>query len=681
MKLPSIVYFLVLFYSAANGQTFSGSGGPITDDGNPNYFVLNVTGLSPATLTNSHGLVELCFNITHTWDSDVHAELIAPDGTVVELFNGVGGDGDDFQNTCLNDNSATPISSGSAPFSGTFQPASMLGNVNNGSDGNGDWTLKITDTYPFADAGTLLDCELRFDSSATGQFSLDSTHLPIFIINTNGQTIEDEPKILVNLKVINYGPLQYNQPNDFPNEYNGNIGIELRGQSSMGFPKKSYGIETRDINGMDMDVSLLGLPPEEDWILHAPYSDKSLLRNALAMELGNSMGHYNSNTRFIELIMNGEYMGVYVLMEKIKKDNNRVALSTLTTADTIGDELTGGYLFRIDKGNDPGWYSNYDIYSLPGTKIRFQYIYPKGDDILPSQASYIQSYVDSFENALASSDLHDDYGNRYDAFIDLESFADYFILKELAKDVDAYRISSYFHKDKNSNGGKLKASPYWDFNLAFHNADYCNGDDFTGWMYDIHCDDGNPFWWNKMLNDSVFTNILACRWTELRSSIFESSLLQSKVDSMANILDQAQQRNFQRWPIWGTWVWPNPWPLSNSYTEEIARIKDWMTNRTSWMDVSLNDTCIAVPPTSTNYTATFPLKVYPNPVVNKLYISGDINQAKIQLYQYNGQSVLMKSILNRPEQTIDFSKLAKGMYILEISGNNKTTYFSKIIFN
>jgi hypothetical protein len=150
------VYFFLLLTCKAYSQTFIGSGGAITDDGNPNNFIINVSGLTPATLSNSHGLIELCFNITHTWDSDVHAELISPDGTVVELFNGVGGDGNDFQNTCLNDNSATPISSGSAPFSGTFQPASMLGNVNNGSDGNGAWTLRITDTYPFADAGTLI---------------------------------------------------------------------------------------------------------------------------------------------------------------------------------------------------------------------------------------------------------------------------------------------------------------------------------------------------------------------------------------------------------------------------------------------------------------------------------------------------------------------------------------------
>jgi hypothetical protein len=183
--------------------------------------------------------------------------------------------------------------------------------------------------------------------------------LPIIIINTNGTSIPDEPKVSADMGIIdNFSGV--NNVTDTWNGYSGKIGIEIRGSSSQMFPKKQYGVELQDINGNDLKASLLGLPPEEDWILFAPYNDKSLIRDALAYNLGRKMGRYASRSRFCELVLNGQYEGVYVLLEKIKRDSHRVDISDLDPDENSGDDLTGGYILKIDKttGNgDAGWSS------------------------------------------------------------------------------------------------------------------------------------------------------------------------------------------------------------------------------------------------------------------------------------------------------------------------------------
>src|SRR5688572_1076543 len=153
-----------------------------------------------------------------------------------------------------------------------------------------------------------------------GQESFTSSNLPIVVINTNGQTIVDDPKIVADMGIIHNAPGVRNHITDPFNNYNGKIGIEIRGSSSQMFPKKQYGIELADVNGDGVEASLLDLPAEEDWILFAPYNDKSLMRDVLAYKLGRDQGRYAPRTKYCELVLNGEYMGIYVLIEKIKRD-------------------------------------------------------------------------------------------------------------------------------------------------------------------------------------------------------------------------------------------------------------------------------------------------------------------------------------------------------------------------
>lgn len=238
---------------------------------------------------------------------------------------------------------------------------------------------------------------------------LDSSNLPICIIDTRGKTIANEPKILAHMKIIFNGPGKMNFVKDKKYNYNNFIAIEVRGNSSQSYPQKQYGIELRDsISGDDLDTSLIDMPQEEDWVLYAPYNDISMMRNVLTYHLWNEMGHWGPRTRFCELILNNEYVGIYILTESIKRDQNRVDVAKLNPEDISGQELTGGYIMKIDKRNSPTDLSFVSkIKSTTNQDITWLYHYPDAKDIKPAQQNYIRNYIDTVEQLIASPGFAD----------------------------------------------------------------------------------------------------------------------------------------------------------------------------------------------------------------------------------------------------------------------------------
>ncbi|MEL0009832.1 MAG: CotH kinase family protein, partial [Flammeovirgaceae bacterium] len=222
--------------------------------------------------------------------------------------------------------------------------------------------------------------------------------------------------------------------------YEGIIGIEIRGESSQYFDKKSYGFETWDKGYNDLDVALIGFPEEEDWILYGPFSDKSLIRNKLIYELSNEMGRYTTKTEFVELTINYEYKGLYIFMEKLKRDKNRINISKLENEDLDNESISGGYIIKIDKSDmQDGSYTEYnsfqsqfDVFGNENGEIRvnFNYEYPKPGEIHANQKNYIKNYFYEFESSLAS-DKFKDPNNGFRKYIDEDSFIDFFILNEL----------------------------------------------------------------------------------------------------------------------------------------------------------------------------------------------------------------------------------------------------------
>ena len=414
-----------------------------------------------------------------------------------------------------------------------------------------------------------------------------------FIIDTKSKTIIDEPKIPATLIITD----------STDTLYNGHIGIELRGSTSqIFFDKKSYGVETWDQNGNDIDIALAGFPAEEDWIFHGPFSDKSLIRNALIYDLSNKIGQYASRTRFFEMKLNGEFQGTYLLMEKIKRDKNRVDIEKLESNDNDPNLISGGYIIKIDKTTGEStshgdynekisFYSKYDPNGEEGKdkKIFFLYDVPSPEKISKEQKIYIQSYINSFEEALLSNDFSDPKTG-YRQFIDVDSFVDFFLLNELSHNPDAYRLSTYMHKKRN---GKLKMGPIWDFNIAFGNVNYCKGEDVNNWIfkYNDYCPDDFwlvPFWWSKLLNDPYFANKVKSRWQELRQNELSDKLIFGKIDLLISELEtsDAIKKNFERWPILGQWIWPNSY-VGTTYESEINYLKNWLSQRLTWMDSNI----------------------------------------------------------------------------------------------
>lgn len=604
--------------AAVLAQTFTGGGGAIQDFQTLNV-PISVSGLPLVINASDFGVERVCFNLTHTWDADLTVSLVAPDGTIVTLISNLGGSGDNMQNTCFSADAATPVSAAAAPFSGEFKPMGELGAVNNGQNPNGIWYLRVYDGGN-QDQGAVQNCSLQFGNNPAAPFFTESD-LPIIVINTYGQEIPDEPKIDARMGIIYNGPGAINHMGDPFNNYNNNIGIEQRGSTSGDFPQKSYGFKTRDVNETSHDTVLLNMPPEKDWILYAAYNDKSCMRNVLSYDIANKTGHYATRTRFCELVLNGQYQGIYVLMEKIKRDQERVDIATLNTVDISGDQLTGGYIIKIDRTDGPGTYWTSPHQTSSGQDVHFVYVEPKAEDIVPQQSSYIQYYMDSVESALLGPGFTDPLTG-YRNFIDEASFIDYFILNEASRNVDGYRLSTFLYKDKYSNGGKLHAGPAWDYNLAWRNANYCQGESFQGWAYRFnnYCssDYTVPFWWDRLMEDPQFRRNLKCRWIELRSRFLHLDSINAFIDANAGLLQQAQQRHFERWPILGTYIWPNPDPLATTFTEEITGMKEWIADRFAWIDANLPGICdlsVSVP------GETMPAEVWPNPFDNELHVT------------------------------------------------------------
>ncbi len=415
--------------------------------------------------------------------------------------------------------------------------------------------------------------------------------LPLFSINTNGSAIVDEPKIVADITILEADIVSFT----------GQIGIEIRGASSQMFPKKSYGLETRDENNEDLNVSILDMPEEEDWILYAPYSDKSLIRNILIYDLSRDMNRYASRSRFVELNINDTFQGVYVFMEKLKRDGNRIDINKLKEDENTGEDLTGGYILKIDKTagsnlgegyNDQNSFTSQ--YNPPnatiGQEINFLYEEPDAEDITAEQKNYISNYMAEFEDALASDDFTDPILG-YRAYIDVDSFLDFFLLNELSNNVDGYRLSTFMYKDKND---KLKLGPIWDFNLAFGNADYCSGGETNVWAYKFNerCPEDFwqvPFWWSRLLQDPEFVSQLKDRWNTLRSGVLSNGSIDSKVDDYVATLNKAGsiESNFDTWNVLGVYVWPNKF-IGSSHEDEIGYLKNWTNDRLSWLDGAIN---------------------------------------------------------------------------------------------
>jgi len=517
--------------------------------------------------------------------------------------------------------------------------------------------------------------------------TLTSSNLPILKITTS-VAIPDEPKVNGNLEIIYNGPGERNNRSGDPIHLTHKIGIEIRGQSSQWFDKKGYGFEFRDSANDDVDTSFINMPSESDFVLHGPYSDKSLVRNALAYYLAGSIMDYAPRTEMVEVIINNEYVGIYLLTEKIKRNKNRVDINKLKSDELTGDDLTGGYIFKSDKvsAGDSYWYSKYNAIEGINEKPWFAIHYPKASDIRDVQFNYIKNHFDHFEDVMNSSSF-ESASTGYPSLIDVQSFVDFFFINELSRNVDGYRISTYFHKDKDSNGGKIKAGPVWDFNLGFGNADYCNGWMTSGWAYNFNSvcpQDGFriPFWWNKMIASETFKKRTRDRWDDLRSAQLSTDRILEVYDSLTNLLQEAQVRNFQKFDVIGQYTWPN-FNISNTYDGEVLWTRNWILNRLLWLDEQFSSFPSSI--SDTDYLTDF--SIYPIPVEDYViidFVPKVSGQAQFQIFDVLGRRVWnqsMELVAGRHEHFNYSVNLDKGYFVFQVVHQNAIIQTGKFVSN
>lgn len=390
-------------------------------------------------------------------------------------------------------------------------------------------------------------------------------------------------------------------------DFTGRGGMHVRGQSSSGFPKKQYAWETWNNEEEDKNVSILGMPSESDWILYAPYSDKTLMRNAIVYESARAVrGNWGGvRTRYVEVFFNSnggtvsmnDYRGVYVMMEKIKRDNDRIDVEKLSDLVTDPELITGGYIFKKDKGP----YSS--PWSTAIERVPLDMHYPETPNA--AQFAYLRGYVNDMEAALHSSTF-DAPDSGYRSFIDSGTFIDAHLFTETFKDIDGYRISTYYSK---SRGGKINALPVWDFNLGLGNANYLQGENPTGWYYpQVNAPD--YYWYQRLFQDTEFDLEYWDRFWQLRRSLLTTSNMMAAIDRHDAELDgdngspNAVTRNFDEWRILGTYVWPNAAGSGSRTTHqsEVDWMKNWLTQRLAWMETQSRGTSgLARPPVFNQY--------------------------------------------------------------------------------
>jgi hypothetical protein len=495
-----------------------------------------------------------------------------------------------------------------------------------------------------------------------------SSNLPLVIIDSFGTNITHEAKIVAGVQFFDAGKERTKLTANV--NYSGPCWINIRGRASLRYPKNSFTVKTLNGDGDPARAALLGMPADSDWVLYAPYPDKTFMRDVLAYELHREMGHWAPRTRFVEVFVSQadsavsrrDYVGVYVLMERIKRDKSRVDIGKLKADDNAEPRITGGYIFKkdhIDSGGGPAggegmvgvststragfptgpggfpadpkgfppaarvttrsssssssssrrttvYVTNHFGFPahMPAAELQrdntvrddfestvkeeesfktlrrtneFFFVEPEPDELTAVQKAWLKRHLNDVESALYGDKFRDPKEGYY-AYIDPDSFIDYHMIVETTKNVDGFRFSVFFSKDR---GGKIKADPIWDWNLSFGNANGKQGWIPEYWLWP-QLDDKEYTWYRRLFEDPDFAQRYADRWAQFRTNVFATERVLARVDAIAAQLEEAQKRNFEKWPILGRSINPNYF-VGSTYEEEVTWMKKYIQTRLDWI--------------------------------------------------------------------------------------------------
>lgn len=348
------------------------------------------------------------------------------------------------------------------------------------------------------------------------------------------------------------------------------MGIRGRGNSTWGWPKKPWKVK------LEEKAEILGMPADKEWALLANYSDRTLMRNLVAMRISEICGFsWTPRMRSVEVYLNNEYQGVYTFCEHKKVSPDRVDIDLAEENDA---PEAGGYYLEMEENQDETtcWW----------TKMGVPMMFSEPEVPTSDQLAYVKGMFEAFENALYSDYLADPETG-YAKYIDVDSFINYYIIQELTKNIDGnLRKSSFITIEP---GGKMEMYHVWDFDLTLGNCGYFDSSVGNGpenfWIKDFTsgCWRGDN-WYNRMMTDPVFVSKLQARWNELMP---ELEAVSQFIDDQALMLDKAQERNFRKWNINESVDWVN-FPSLGSYEKEVEYLRHFYSERLKWLDREIN---------------------------------------------------------------------------------------------
>lgn len=366
-----------------------------------------------------------------------------------------------------------------------------------------------------------------------------------------------------------------NKKNDTP-VFKSNSKFRIRGNSSRNFEKKGYLVEFYNDDYSDTrDIEIDGMVADSDWVLHGPCLDKTLIRNYMAYNIAGEMMDYSPNVRFCELFINNEYMGLYLLTEKIKYNEDGRVNITKTDPKTSNTS----YIIKIDRPINDEKYRVEGLLEAMGkiyTKDSgaMEILYPR-KTLTANQHNYIEKDLSKIEKTIFSRRVIDENGD-YRRYIDVESFVDYYILNEFTSNIDATSLSTYIYRDIR---GKVK-TVIWDYNSAFDN--YYLSDYKNKLIFD------DSWWYKYLMKDEYFIEKIIKRYRELRKSVLSDEYLLNYIDETIEYLGPAIERNYKRWPQNLTFDMLEPKERNqHTHKEAIEYLKNTIKDRGAYLDKNI----------------------------------------------------------------------------------------------
>ena len=372
--------------------------------------------------------------------------------------------------------------------------------------------------------------------------------------------------------------------------HSGRVGLRLRGRSSLSFPQKQYKLETWDSTGREVNAPLLGMAASSDWVLSSPYTDKSLMRNALTYLMWGRMGWPTLNWRFVEVFINDDgdsqfsyaddYVGVYLLVEPPDLDR---AEEDGPQNTTDAAQITGGFMVETGPSDDAEFYT-----TGSGRQVGHKHRDPGLNKLNAAQNGWIRTYASDFESALYGANfVHPSNGRNWRSYTNIASQVDYRIAREWARNFDGG--STYWHVPR---GGQLTMGPLWDYNWALGNVNYAEGGDLPGHRTDGWNRSFTNFgtwapWWLRMEQEADWWQQFIDRWSVLRETVLADTAVNAEIDAIAAMLGaEAAKRNFAKWPQLGrlTVISPPGYAARTTYQSEVDYLKTWLQQRSAWME-------------------------------------------------------------------------------------------------